>query len=286
MAAFEAEAAAAAAADQAASEAAAAAEAAAASYAAFSAPPAPEPSRSSRPRSALRTGSPERARAAAEAMRRMRAAAAGADDDGLGSGVLGGGALGGGLDPGSSGEFDPEAALEGPGGLRGGSGVSMSGRRRGPLRTASPERARAAAEAMAALRREAGLPPNDGGAAAGSGPARLDFTPTVSPDRGAVLPRDWRRELNGASGSASEPAGTGRGAGPAGGRQGGGRSSRDWRSQVEAGAGYSTAGAESDEAGVRGRSPLLSAAERVERDARLRSWREGAAVGNGAGRGW
>ncbi|EFJ42801.1 hypothetical protein VOLCADRAFT_97019 [Volvox carteri f. nagariensis] len=181
-------------------------------------------------RKPLRTSSPERAAAGGAALRRLRMRMDARDDDGLASGAYGSGSFFGGSsgDEGSNGDGgDGPAAAATAAGKRYGStsaAVPASGtawteawgrsagavdggggrglpscsphsvtRRKQSLRTASPQRAAAAAAAMRQLRAEMGLPPNDGTDAAD-----------------AVFARDWRRELDAAAAAAAdtEPSGS------------------------------------------------------------------------------
>ncbi|GIL92511.1 hypothetical protein Vretimale_19308 [Volvox reticuliferus] len=155
-------------------------------------------------RKMLRTSSPERAAAAGAALRQLRMQMDGLDDDGLASGAYGTGETYSGSDSGDtvaggkrsgSGRVAVARMAPGRGGLSRGlaaepqqqellppSGAGgAGGRQKQPLRTASPQRAAAAAAAMRQLRAELGLPPNDGREA------------------DAVVPRDWRREMDAAA---------------------------------------------------------------------------------------
>ncbi|GIL51763.1 hypothetical protein Vafri_7691 [Volvox africanus] len=150
-------------------------------------------------RKVLRTSSPERAAAAGAALRRMRLQMDDLDDDGLASAAYGTGELygsggsGGALGKRSgSGSMAVARMAPGRGGLSRGlaAGIQQQelsspsgaeGRQKQPLRTASPQRAAEAAAAMRQLRAELGLPPNDGR------------------DADAVVPRDWRREMDAAA---------------------------------------------------------------------------------------
>ncbi|GLC46966.1 hypothetical protein PLESTM_002001700 [Pleodorina starrii] len=246
------------------------------------APPPSAPSPSPQRKRPLRTSSPERAAAAGAALRMMRMQMDGLDDDGLASGAYGSGGFAG----------------------RGSGGGA---RQKQPLRTASPERAAAAAAAMRQLRAEMGLAANDG---------RDRRDPTAA--SAAVVPRDWRRELDAAA-AVPEPDESSseeeqQEAGPTNPRGGGGgrgfrhsssssaavavvvprpRSPRNWRDQLEGRSG-SGSGVPPDwrdrvESGVSvsvslsssppassssspGRAKL-TAVERAERDARLQDWR-------------
>ncbi|GLI69218.1 hypothetical protein VaNZ11_013791, partial [Volvox africanus] len=165
----------------------------------------------------LRTSSPERAAAAGAALRRMRLQMDGLDDDGLDSGAYGTGELYGSSDSGGSGSGSgalgkrsgsgsvavarmapgrgglsrglavggQQQELSSPSGAEAFSPSGVEGRQKQPLRTASPQLAAVAAAAMRQLRAELGLPPNDGR------------------DADAVVPRDWRRELDAAAASAA-----------------------------------------------------------------------------------
>ncbi|KXZ45361.1 hypothetical protein GPECTOR_55g267 [Gonium pectorale] len=232
-------------------------------------------------RQALRTASPERAAAAGAAMRRMRANWVDRDDDGLASGVYG---VKAGLDAqpdegfaavetaasGDRGERSGSAGVAAARMARGRGGLSPGetrnrvtvtagqagrpGSRRQLLRTASPERAAAAAAAMKQLRAEMGISPNDGSDdGAGAVP---------------VAPRDWRAELQGATGNSNGTV-----------RQRAALASRspgNWREQVEGSAAQASASVNGNGrpgTPARASSARLSASERAERDARLADWR-------------